>query len=384
MPHTRVNGLASAALDLTSGEPRPETAPEAQPLFPIRALDWPCWEAPSLLEAWDGLARCAAEPNPFFESWQLLPALRVLDPDETVQLLMFEAGGALAGMIPLVRVKRQSRTKPAHLETWIHPEANLGSPLVAAGREREFWRALLDWADGWGGYGRYLRLSALPLDGPLYHALREVLHERRRPAGLANRDERPMLAASTTPEAYAAASLSAQEFEALGGHLATLSCRGDLRFEVTQTAENLEAWINRFLELEAVGDGDDPGPARDRMFRHSLEGGAQRGRLERLTLTLDGQPIAMLANLIVPPGVYCHRSVSDPAFAEFSPALLLQCENLLLLDREDIAWADSCQVQSRPEIEQLWRERRAIGAVSIAIGGKWRRALFPRRGLLPL
>ena len=40
--------------------------------------------APSIASRWDLLARQAAEPNPFLESWYLLPALRALDPDGTL------------------------------------------------------------------------------------------------------------------------------------------------------------------------------------------------------------------------------------------------------------------------------------------------------------
>jgi hypothetical protein len=58
--------------------------------------------------------------------------------------------------------------------------------------------------------------------------------------------------------------------------------------------------------------------------------------------------------------------------------VLLQCENLLMLDRPDIAWTDSCAAQGHPMIDHLWRERRALGRVSIAIGGKLRRKVFAR------
>ena len=112
------------------------------------------------------------------------------------------------------------------------------------------------------------------------------------------------------------------------------------------------------------------------LFRQSLEGAAAFGRLERLSLTLDGRPIAMLANFITPPGAYSYKTAYDEAYARFSPGVLLQCENLLMLDRADVAWTDSCAAQGHPMIDHIWRERRALGRVSIGIGGKLRRALF--------
>jgi hypothetical protein len=56
--------------------------------------------------------------------------------------------------------------------------------------------------------------------------------------------------------------------------------------------------------------------------------------------------------------------------------VLLQCENLMILDREDIAWSDSCAAADHPMIDHIWRERRTVGRVSIAIGGPLRRKAF--------
>ena len=56
--------------------------------------------------------------------------------------------------------------------------------------------------------------------------------------------------------------------------------------------------------------------------------------------------------------------------------MLLQRENLDLLARDDIAWADSCAAEDHPMIDHFWRERRVVARHNIAIGGKARRLLF--------
>jgi hypothetical protein len=86
----------------------------------------------------------------------------------------------------------------------------------------------------------------------------------------------------------------------------------------------------------------------------------------------------MLATLIAPPGAYSYKTAFDERYARFSPGVLLQLENLALLERPGIRWADSCAAPDHPMIDSLWRERRAIGRYSIAIGGHARRALFGR------
>ena len=148
--------------------------------------------------------------------------------------------------------------------------------------------------------------------------------------------------------------------------------------------DGIEAWIEHFLALEARGWKGSAGSAlacageTAGLFRESMTAAAERGCLERLSLELDGAPIAMLATLITPPGAFSYKTTFDEHFARFSPGVLLQLENLALLERPDVRWADSCAAPDHPMIDSLWRERRVIGRFSIAIGGTARRALFRR------
>jgi hypothetical protein len=84
----------------------------------------------------------------------------------------------------------------------------------------------------------------------------------------------------------------------------------------------------------------------------------------------------MLANFITAPGAYSYKTAFDEAYARFSPGMLLQLENLALLEREDIHWADSCAVEGHPMIERLWRDARRMASLNIAIGGLPRRTAF--------
>jgi CelD/BcsL family acetyltransferase involved in cellulose biosynthesis len=354
------------------------------PILSVRALDWPCCAAPSVLHSWNALAQLAVEPNPFHESWYLLPALRSLDPGETAQVLLFETSDVLAGMLPIARNSRYYGRRLPHLGDWTHPNGFLGTPLVAPGFERAFWRALLSWADKNAGNALFLHLSDIPLDGPLHQALSDVLAESERPAGLVFREERAMLAAGKCPEDYYAEALSGKKRKELRRQLTRLSEQGEIRFAREAGDEGLAEWTEQFLALEAAGWKGKAGSALGQseattaLFRQSLEGAAARGRLERLSLTLEGRPLAMLANFICPPGAFSYKTTFDESFARFSPGVLLQCENLLMLDRQDVAWTDSCAAQDHPMIDHIWRERRAVGRISIAIGGRLRRAAFAR------
>jgi CelD/BcsL family acetyltransferase involved in cellulose biosynthesis len=332
--------------------------------------------------AWDGLALCAAEPNPFFESWYLLPALAAFDPRGDILMLRFEAGGELAGVMPIARQRRYYGRPIPHLSSWLHANCFLGAPLVAAGLERQFWRALLAWADRHAGGALFLHLRDMPLAGPLHHALSEVLVEQGRHAALMHREERALLASEQSPDDYFEAALSGKKRKELRRQFARLSELGEARFMRYGDARDLDAWIARFLKLEFAGWKGLAGsaiaaePATAHLFREGLHGAAQRGKLERLTLLLDGEPIAMLATFLTPPGAFSFKTAFDERFARYSPGVLLQRENLAILDRADIAWSDSCAAADHPMIDHIWRERRAIGRLSIAIGGKLRRTTF--------
>ncbi len=50
-----------------------------RPLGSVRALDWQAMCSPQQMGRWEALARCAVQPNPFYEHWFLLPSLKALD-----------------------------------------------------------------------------------------------------------------------------------------------------------------------------------------------------------------------------------------------------------------------------------------------------------------
>ena len=333
---------------------------------------------------WDALAEAASEPNPFFESWYLLPSLRAFDPDGKVRIIRFERDGKLAGLMPIAHSRRYYGWPLPHLASWLHDNCFLGSPLVEAGAEHDFWRSLFTWADGHAGFGLFLHLAKIPLRGPLHDALVKTIDEEKRDMVKVHHKVRAMLESAQTPEDYFEQSVSAKKRKELRRQFTRLSELGEIHFSRRDDEEGLDRWIEDLLVLEAAGWKGRAGSAlasshaTERLFRESLVGACRRGKLERLTLTLDGRPIAMLANFLTPPGAFSFKTCFDEALSRYSPGVLLQRENLSVLERDDIAWTDSCAAPDHPMIDHIWRERRAIGRFSIAIGSAARRSIFRR------
>lgn len=333
---------------------------------------------------WDALAGRASEPNPFLESWYLVPSLRHLARPREVALLRFELNGQLAGLLPVTRRNSYYRWPIPHLSGWLHPNSFCGTPLVARGAEAAFWRAVLEWADRHAGSALFLHLAALPATGPVHAALARVAAEQRRELAVVHEEERAMLQSGLTPDAYLAASLSGKKRKELRRQSKRLEELGTLTAERQQDAAGLDRWCNEFLALEAGGWKGAAGsalscaPATARLFRDALAGAARRGKLERRTLRLDGQPLAMLASFVTPPGAFAYKTAFDERFSRFSPGVMLQCHNLEILDHPGVEWCDSCANADHPMIDHIWRERRKVHKVSIAIGGGLRRAVFHR------
>lgn len=377
--------MASAALPAELAETAQDQAlPDAAPMVAVRASSWLAMDAPETRLAWDALAQCAAEPNPFHESWYLLPALRGLDPHGTVTLLRIEVDGELAGLMPLRAERKYYKWPIPQLAGWIHGNCFLGAPLVAAGLEKHFWTALLNWADHNAGKSLFLHLSAMPLEGPIYRALQAALADQGRLAALVHSEERAMLSSEQTPKAYFEASLSGKKRKELRRQFTRLSELGEVRFERRRDDHRLARWAEDFLALEHSGWKGTAGSAlvshqsTAQLFKDALSGAASRGKLERLSLTLDNEPIAMLVNFLTAPGAYSYKTAFDERYARYSPGVLIQRENLDLLKHQEVRWCDSCASADHPMIDHIWRERRSVGRLSIAIGGKLRRDLFAR------
>lgn len=337
---------------------------------------------PAFIKDWHRLTLNASEPSPFFEPWFLTPSLDQFSASQTIRVKAFYEGGELRGLMPITRAASYYGYPISHAAIWLHENSFCGAPLVMKGFENAFWRAVLSHFDRHSDRALFLHLPQMPADGPINAALDDVLAQAGRRNFIVDSGERAMLASDASPSEYLAASMSAKKRKELRRQRSRLSEMGELSVERSLNGDGLAAWIAQFLALEAAGWKGEAGSAlasadtTRNFFEETLTQAAEADRLERLSLMLDGKPIAMLANFVTPPGIFSFKTTFDEAYARFSPGLLLQIENLDLLARGDIAWADSCAAQGHSMIERIWREKRRFVSRNIAIGGPLRRLAF--------
>jgi len=342
--------------------------------------------SPELAAAWDALAADAAETSAFAERWFLIAAARTLPGARDVRLLAVwdetSDPRRLMAVLPLTIAHHYGRIPLHHVTNWMHHHCFLGTPLIRAGCEREAWGAILTALDGADWVRGLFHVNGLVEGGAVHRGLIEAAAALGRPCDTVHRVSRAMLASPLSPSAYYERTVrkkKRKELKRLSSRLGELGTLAPRRLSATDA---VGPWCDAFLALERSGWKGVAGsalasdPATEAFFREALAGAHAAGLLDIVRLDLDARPIAMLVNLIRPPGGFTFKIAFDEDFARFSPGVLVQIENLAVLARGDVAWMDSCAVEDHPMINSLWGERRAIVRVTVPLGGPIRTTIF--------
>src|SRR4051812_4189482 len=155
-------------------------------------------ELEALAADWQALADDAAEPNPFYEPWMVLPALDHFGAGVEV-LAAFaphpsNAKGKrlLCGIFPISQ--RRGR-----VESWRYPYCYLSAPILRKGFER---RALGAFFDALASRAQVARLEDVPGDGPVRRHLIDELNERGWPCVVSACYTRAVLKRGANAEDY--------------------------------------------------------------------------------------------------------------------------------------------------------------------------------------
>ena len=348
-------------------------------LLPVSEID------ANLVHAWNELAAEASEPNIFYESWFLRPAIAKIDHHPDLRLFLLWAAdpghSALLGLLPIGPIDRFGRWPVPHVQNWVHHNCFLGTPLVRKGFEQVFWEQLMTTVDG-SGWPGFLHINGMTIGGPVEQALRVVSGTQKRRCDLVHSEARAFLQSDGGSEDYLKANIRGKKRKELRRQAKRLDELGEVTYAHHCDARDLEQWIDEFLELERRGWKGFGGSALDseeqtrQLFEEALTGAAKAGQLERHDIRLEGEPLAMLVNFHSGRGSFSFKTAFDEAFARFSPGVLLQLENLKILENPAIDWMDSCAAEDHPMINSIWSGRRHVGRFSIELKGISRRSVF--------
>lgn len=308
----------------------------------------------ALIPEWEALAAAAAEPNPFYEHWALLPALEA-DPRECLCVAVW-IDGALAALFPLEPVARYRGLPVRALRSWRNRHMLLCTPLVRAGFEDASLRALVQAVRS---EASIVELDYVAAEGPLRRALDRWT--------VAASFERALLRRADTAEAYIAAALDGNTRRELRRKERRLKEAGRMDYVRLAPGGDAGRWIDDFLRLEASGWKGAAGGAlacndadrryAGRLFRAAFE----RGALFAGGLDLDGRPIAREMCLTGGEGAFSFRIAYDEAYARYAPGLLGELETVRALHAHArLRWVDSCTGSDNMTIGRLWKDRRRV------------------------
>ncbi|MCE7797702.1 GNAT family N-acetyltransferase [Sphingobium sufflavum] len=321
-----------------------------------------------------------AEANSFYEPAMLHAALAQFDPAGQVRRLdVTEDSGdggeaTLLARLPVAAATRHGRYPARHVANWVHPHCYYGAPLLRAGREEDGWRGLLAQLDAADWSGDFLHLRLVDGDGPAVRALAALCAAQGRTIVEIERYERALLRSPLSAEDYWTQNVRSKKRKELRRQQNRLAECGRIERRVLTDAADLSPWCDAFLALEALGWKGAEGtaltadPANARFFRQACADAFATGGLDMLRIDCDGRAIAMLVNFVGGGGGFSFKIANDPAFARYSPGVLVEMDNLArVLDDRRTPWMDSCAMPGHPMIDSLWAERRAIVQYRVAL-----------------
>lgn len=319
---------------------------------------------------WQALAAGCANANVFFEHWAVM-ACRNLPEGQGLRLLLVEQrDGTWAGLLPLMPWRLGGVA--IGWQNWDQRVRALGDPLILKGQETAVWQVMLtalahDWRQP------ILRLSTLDEQGPVGAALLALLDRGSWPHQRTRRLERAVLNHGLSAADHCASNMRGKVLKEYRRLKRRLSDRGNLRVEQLDSSTPATDWIAQLLALETTGWKGRDGVAAacdaalEECVHRLLEGAHSEGRLDFWRLTLDGEPLSMLACLENGQGQAFQYKISyDERHAASSPGVLLQLEYLqAMLDGDRLRRSDSCARPDHPMINRLWVDRMAVCSVVI-------------------
>jgi CelD/BcsL family acetyltransferase involved in cellulose biosynthesis len=332
-----------------------------------------------IVPAWDLLTRNALEPNVFYESWALLPALEHLaTPHQSVAVLLIwkdNAHSKLIGLLPVLHEASYYKCPASHWLNWLHLHCPVGTPLIHAEYVEQALQSLFSWLCD-NVRATVFSFKHVAIDGEFFRHLNGFLRSQGHSLDATSHWERALLQTEMSGEDYLQVhqrKKKVKEFNRLRRRLEGL---GKLEFHTLLPGEmdDLTQWTKDFLLLEARG-----WKGREKTAMHSRQGehlfatnlisqAAAHGQLMMLKMTLNGEPIAVKLNFAsATQGAFALKIAYNEDYAQYSPGVLLELENIYsVLDKTYLGWMDSCAVPNHPMINHLWAERRKMANLHIS------------------
>ncbi|MDB5388836.1 MAG: hypothetical protein JWM11_4482, partial [Planctomycetaceae bacterium] len=328
------------------------------------------------------LERSVIEPNPFYSHWMVLPALRQFDKDQGLRVAFVYRNvhgrnikRVLCGVFPFSRQPGFRDALIPILQLWRHPQCFLCTPLVRIGHAKDVIRTVINWARNADHGYSLLEFPRIHGEGPFQKALIDILRQENRLSCITEQYTRAMLVPGTSAENYLASAMSNHNRKEMRRRQRQLEACGRLELRKLGKFNDLDIWVDQFLDLECSGwKGREKtalgcSEADKTFFKDVCRSALFRGRLMLIGLYLDGAPIAMKCNFISDHGSFAYKITYDERLAKYSPGTQLEIMNIKLFHEElALGWMDSCAGSDHFMLNRILSERRTIQSLLISTG----------------
>ena len=309
----------------------------------------------ALAPQWEALAAEAAEPNPFYEHWMLLPALEAYGADGFRCIAVWQ-DGTLAALFPMRLERRWRRT-----------------PLVRARSAAKCIAALLR-----SGLAPVIEFDWTCAGGLFHGALAEAASEGALPWMVTDAYVRALLVRERDPRSR----FNSNMRNNLRRCEARLAPHGKLTPVRLAPGDDVAAWTEQFIRLEASGWKGRAGTAlgcraEDRRFVGEVFAEAfRRGRLVISGLDLDGRALARHIMLTAGEGSFTYKIAYDETYEKCSPGLLGEVDNVRqFMESPGPRWIDSNTARENTSYGRVWKDRRTVHRVAVGAHGAGRLAV---------
>lgn len=335
------------------------------------------------IPAWEQLAGVSLEPNPFYEHWMLMPAVRCFGQGRSLRFVLIfrddparpSSAPLLCGFFPLERQQWYLNLPISGWSLWKHRHCFLTTPLMHAEHARETLAALFDWLASADGNCSLLELRHVPGEGKFHQLFIDHLHQTSAVPLMWECFTRAFFEPMAGGDEYLSAALTGKQRSEMRRRVRLLSEKGPLQYSVLEPDGDIRLWSETFLKLEASGWKGREGSAlacqdTDRTF--FLDVMAEGFRLNRLLLpamVLDGAPIAMNSFLLAGQGAFYFKTGFDEQYAKLGPGFYLECETIRDLHRRpEIRWMDTCTNSENDVYNRLFLHRKTIQTLLVPVG----------------
>lgn len=326
----------------------------------------------ALIPDWEELAAQAAQPNPFYEHWMLLPALEAYGSAGLRCIAVWE-DGVLGALFPMRFVRRYRGLPISALCSWRHRNMMIGTPLVREKSAAKCLSALLAQAGA-----PVVEFELIASEGPFYAALTEAAPPAAFSWFVRDAYARAVLSRERDPRQRYNSNLKSN----LRRWEARLRAAGELNPVSFGTGDDLDRWLADFMRLEASGWKGNSGTALacrddDRRFVAAvLPEAFRRGQLRITGLDLGGKALARHIMISAGEGAFTFKIAYDEAYANCAPGIVAEADNVRqFMAAPGPRWLDSNTAPESKNYARVWKDRRTIQTIGIGVRSAGRLAL---------